>query len=166
MHASLVLALFATLSGCALHSRLAREHSRIATELEELAKAPLKLVLYSLDPDPANWHDQSIRNDRVFYGFEILGHARIIDSAEQQALLHALAQGVRENYSSFAACFDPRHALHIEAGGRSIDLTICFECLQVEAHGLNKNITFFTSASPQRTFDDPLMRHHLRLAPK
>ena len=153
---ALLFVLFVVLCGCS-------ENARVAAAVDKLADAPSKVVLYSLDP--TKLHDKSTHNDSVFHGFDILGRAEINDSGEQRALLRALARGVRENDASLAACFDPRHALHIEQSGRSIDFTICFECLQVEARGFHKRDGFFTSASPQPTFDESLRRHHLPIAP-
>ena len=152
-----VFLLAATLSNCG-------EKARIGNAIEKLGNAPSKFVLYSLDPRKR--HEESLHNQKVFHGFNILGRAQITDSSEQRALLRALAHGVRENDGPPAACFDPRHALHVDQGGRSIDLVICFECSQVHAYGFNQHDSFLTSASPQPIFDDSLRRHGLPLARK
>ena len=135
-----------------------------AAAVERLAVAPSKFVLYSLNP--ANLHAETIHTATIFHGFDILGHADITDTAEQRALLRALADGMRENDSTAAACFDPRHALHIEQSGRSIDLVICFHCLQAHAYGFSAGEWFLTSSAPQPSFDESLRRHHIPLAPK
>jgi hypothetical protein len=122
------------------------------------------MVLYSL-----NWGNlpdyKDIYDDHLFHGFIILGKAEITDPSEQRALLRALARGARENDSEAGACFVPRHALHIEQGGRSVDFTICFHCLQVEARGLDSQ-SFLTSASPEPVFDSVLQAHHLPMLPR
>jgi hypothetical protein len=136
----------------------------IAAAVEKLADAPSRMVLYSLHPgEPADYKD--IYDDHLFHGFIILGKAGITDPSEQQALLRALARGVRENDGEEGLCFVPRHALHIEKGVQSVDFTICFHCLQVETRGFDPK-SFFTSASPEPVFDSALQKHHLPMPPR
>jgi hypothetical protein len=132
-----------------------------AAAVEKLGDAPSKVVLYSLDP--IRLHGQP-RSAELFHDFDVLGHAEITDRNEQQALFRELAWGVRENGGDVFACFNPRHALHVEQSGRSIDLVICFQCRSVSAYGFQQK-NFLTGASPQNTFDASLRRHHLPLAP-
>ena len=121
------------------------------------------MVLYSLDPE--NHHNGDLYTDTMFHGFYILDSAEITDKNEQRGLLRALARGASENNDQVMACFNPRHALHVEQNGRSIDFAICFECLQVETRGFDHG-DFLTSASPEPTFDQSIRTHHLRFAPK
>ena len=102
---------------------------------------------------------------RFFTATIFSGKAEITDRSEQRALLQALAHGASENDDHAMACFNPRHALHVEQGGRSTDFTICFECLQVETRGFDQG-GFLTSASPEPTFDESLRSHRLPVAPK
>ena len=154
-----VALLVLSLVACGKHTKQAP----VVAALEKLADAPSKVVLYSLNPE--NHHDNDPYTDTVFHGYDILGKAEITDRSEQRALLQALAHGASENDDHAMACFNPRHALHIEQGGRSTDFTICFECLQVETRGFDQG-GFLTSASPEPTFDESLRRHHLPVAPK
>jgi hypothetical protein len=147
------------LSACGKHAKQAP----VVAAVERLADAPSKMVLYSLNP--GNNHDEDVHTDTVFHGFDILGKAEITDRNEQRALLRALARGASENDDHAMACFNPRHAIHIEQNGRSLDFTICFECLQVQARGFDPG-GFLTSASPEPTFDESLRTHHLPLPPK
>jgi hypothetical protein len=154
-----VALLVLSLVACSKHTK----QPQVVAALEKLANAPSKMVLYSLNP--ANHHNGDLRTDTVLHGFDILGKAEIADTNEQRALLRALAQGASENDDHAAACFNPRHALHVEQNGRSLDFTICFECLQVETQGFAPG-GFLTTASPQPTFDQSLQTHHLPLAAK
>ncbi len=138
---------------------------RVVAALEKLADTPSKMVLYSVHPGVTDDHDTDAYNDHVFHGYIILGKAEIDDRAEQRSLLRALAQGASENDDHAMACFMPRHALHVEQGGRSMDFTICFMCLQVETRGFEQG-GFFTSDSPQAVFDQSIISHHLQPAPK
>ena len=142
-----------------------RDQARVASAINGLADSPAKFVIYSLRPWPRP-RDESGRPERVFHGYHVLGQAEISDAKERRRLAQALARGARENDSMLANCFEPRHGLHIEQSGRSVDLVICFECLRGHAYGFPPDSEFLTSASPQPTFDDSLRRHQLRLAPK
>jgi hypothetical protein len=135
----------------------------VVAALERLASAPSKMVLYSLEP--YNQHDADLYTDTVFHGYDILGKAEISDRNEQQALLRALAQAASEYDDGPALCFNPRHALHIEQNGRSLDFTICFECFQVETRGFEPG-DFLTSRTPTATFDRSLQTHSLPRALK
>jgi len=157
--AALLLVSIGCLAACGKHIKQAP----VVAALEKLADAPSNMVLYSLNPE--SHHDGNLHTDTVFHGFDILGKADITDTSEQRALLRALARGASENDDHAMACFNPRHALHIEQNGRSLDFTICFECLQVETQGFHPS-GFLTSASPEPTFDESLRTHHLPLAPK
>ena len=138
--------------------------SRIARSIESLSTSPSKFILYSLSPQRAS-KDETVTSTH-FRGYSILGSAQITDPAEQRALLRALARGARENSDSAAMCFNPRHALHIEENQHSVDFTICFECLQVEARGFSPADWFTTSQSPENIFDESLTRHAVPKPPK
>jgi hypothetical protein len=137
--------------------------SNVVPALERLASAPSKMVLYSLDP--YSHHDGELYTDTLFKGYDILGKAEISDTSEQQALLRALARGASEADDNAALCFNPRHALHIEQNGRSLDFTICFECFRVEARGFESE-GFYTSRTPTATFDQSLQMHRVPRALK
>jgi hypothetical protein len=147
------------LVACGKHAK----QPQVVAALEKLADAPSKMVLYSLNPE--DHHDGGLHTDTVFHSFGILGKAEITDTNEQRSLLRALARGASENDDHAAACFNPRHALHVEQNGQSLDFTICFECLQVETQGFQLG-GFLTSDSPQATFDQSLQKHQLPLASK
>jgi hypothetical protein len=156
---ALVVLLVLSLIACSKHTK----QPPVVAALGKPADAPSKMVLYSLNP--ANNHHEDLYTDTVFHGFDILGKAEIADRTEQRALLRALAHGASENDDHALLCFNPRHALHIEQSGHSMDFTICFECLQVETRGFDPG-GFLTSASPEPTFDDSIRRHNLPLPPR
>jgi len=149
MRSASTLLLVLLLCGCS-------QKARLAAAITKLSDTPSKFVLYSLDPGPLV-HDESIATATVFHGYDILGRAEITDPDER---------GARESDGSIGLCFNPRHGLHVEQNGGSVDFVICFECLQVHAHGFQPGSEFLTSALPQNTFDDSLRSHQLRLAPK
>jgi hypothetical protein len=140
--------------------------TEIVRSIEKLGDSPTKFTLYSLDPGLTRSHDKSVQTTTLFHGHHILGQTEISDAKERRTLAQALARGASESDSDLFNCFEPRHGLHIEQSGRSVDFVICFECRRVHAYGFPLDSEFQTSASPQPVFDDFLRRHHLPLAPK
>ena len=122
---------------------------RVARALEKMLASDQRMTLSSLDPDHGDDSPQ------------VLGEAEITGRPEQQALLNALADGVRNNDGSAMLCFNPRHALHIQKGGHIVKLLICFECRQVYPYGFNKDRGFIVSSAPEPVFDAALKRHGL-----
>src|SRR5688500_3924625 len=66
-----------------------------------------------------------------FHGWRVLGRTTITDPATRKKLNEALRKGARENTGMAAACFNPRHGIHVVHNGKAYDLVICFECLSV-----------------------------------
>jgi hypothetical protein len=126
-------------------------------QIEKLAEAATKMVLYSLVPHSSK-QTSTAHNIK---GFPILGEAEITDKNEQKTLLKALARGARESDRTVMLCFCPRHALHVESANRSVTFAICFQCLQVETQVPDEIGGFPISASPQAEFDAALKRHNL-----
>jgi hypothetical protein len=97
-----------------------------------------------------------------FHGFKVLGQIYIKDAAIRQKLVLALERGVRENDGVIAACFNPRHGIHVVHQGKTADFVICFECRQVHAYG-DDGGEFLISDSPQPVFDGVLRAAHVPL---
>ena len=63
-------------------------------------------------------------------------------------------QGVRSSNGTVAACFNPRHGIHATRQGRTVDLLICFECLQIEIFEAERKIAgVLTSRSVEADVD-------------
>ena len=115
--------------------------------------------LLSLHPEPG-------RPDAAFHGFAVLGRAPVSDAATRRRLFDALQSGARWNVPLPALCFSPRHGIRATAGGRTVDLVICFECSQVKVwQGDRPAGMFIVSQSPQPAFDQALRDAGLPLAP-
>ena len=116
--------------------------------------------LYSIDP---SFGGPGPHSDG-FHGFAILGATPVSDS-ERKQLVDALAAGVEESVGAIAACFNPRHAIHVQHEGKRHDFLICFECLQIYWYTDDeKNSTILTSESPQGIFDQVLSDASVPLA--
>jgi hypothetical protein len=118
--------------------------------------------LYSLDPDPRREKDGG-----GFHGWKVLGKTEVKGESARKELLGALRRSADENELGPAACFNPRHGLRLTAGGNTVDLVICFECLQVEVYdGADKAKRFLITAGPQPAFDRVLKGAGVPLAGK
>jgi hypothetical protein len=61
-------------------------------------------------------------------------------------------KGLDEASNLLAACFNPRHGITVRKPGNSIDLLICYECLQVKVFD-GGQATHLTSRSVERDVD-------------
>jgi hypothetical protein len=126
-----------------------------------LAKAD-GVELYSLDPDPRQTKDGG-----GFHGWKVLGKMEVKEAAARKELLGALRRSADENEVGPAMCFNPRHGLRLTAGGKTVDLVICFECFQVQVYeGTDKAKGFLITADPQPAFDRALTAAGVPLAGK
>ena len=72
-------------------------------------------------------------------------------------MLAALETGAKDNTGEAAACFNPRHGIRVKSGDKTVDLVICFECLQVKSFAGDKDgPSYLTTRSPQPTLDQVL----------
>jgi hypothetical protein len=94
-----------------------------------------------------------------FHGWKVLGKTEVKDADTRKDLVAALEKGVAENKGEVAKCFEPRHGIRATRDKKTVELVICFECLQVRGYVDNsdKNTDgFLTSKSPQPAFDKVL----------
>jgi hypothetical protein len=77
-----------------------------------------------------------------------------------------------ENNNSEGLCFTPRHGIHATRAGATVDLVVCFECLQIYLYVNGSEIRnggevrFLTSKSPEAVFDKVLADANVPLARK
>ena len=83
--------------------------------------------LLSLDPERPR-HEKPKKD---FHGWKILGAAIIKKSEVRDQLITALKKSADESNSWDAPCFQPRHGIRAISQGKTNDLVICFQCLQV-----------------------------------
>jgi hypothetical protein len=102
----------------------------------------------------------------VFHGYDIVGRTEIADAEERRELLRALARGACDGGDYAGLCFNPRHGLHIENSGHSIDLLICFEFFQAHTYGFCLDDKIAISGSAQKAFDASLHRHEVPVVVK
>jgi hypothetical protein len=85
------------------------------------------IEVLSLHPD-----EQPEASD-TFYGFPVLGRARVADNDTRARLIADLVEGLLETVSA-ADCFFPRHGVRAVCQGRVVELVICFECNQARVY--------------------------------
>jgi hypothetical protein len=93
----------------------------------------------------------------TFQTCTLLGRAQIDDNNEREELLNALYKGIQESTGP-AICFEPGFGLRGTADGDTVELLICFECLQIEITFRGHKQMVSTSSSPLETFNTALRR--------
>ena len=78
--------------------------------------------------------DLSQAEGETFHGYRVLGQAELTSAAERQQLLEAVYRGIHKSKGLAAACFNPRHGIHAVRAQDTVDLVICFECLQIHIY--------------------------------
>jgi hypothetical protein len=137
-----------------------------AGEVPAATKAILEkaeqIEVYSLWP--ANDKE---KGKEFFHEYPILGKVVVKDAKTRKALIAAIEKGAKENEGVAANCFMPRHGVRATAGGKTLELVICFQCLQVKGYlGDKADAGFLISKSPEPTFDKILKDAGVKLAPK
>ncbi|MEZ0228867.1 MAG: hypothetical protein ACAI25_09595, partial [Planctomycetota bacterium] len=83
----------------------------------------------------------------VFRGYPVKKRVTV-PKEERAALIAALYQGI-EDGGPVAKCFEPHHGLHAKQGDKTVDLVICFVCLQTQVHDGGRRRTVATTKAPE-----------------
>jgi hypothetical protein len=146
-----------------------RSEGKRERRLPEQARAILSKAatfeLYSLQPLKDK---KAADGPGRLYGWKVLGKTTVkrADKAGKE-LLAGLEKAIGKGGG--AECFDPRHAIHAEHEGKSVDLVICFECHWVNVYldGKNKLVSQLTvDPSIEPLFDKVLRDAKIPLAKK
>lgn len=122
-----------------------------------------RFTLYSIDGNaPADDGDGD--DDSHFHGYPILGQVDL-EGADRQALITALYEGIAASDGTAAACFIPRHALHVVKGDRVTDYVICFQCLAINIYTGGRLEREQTTDTPRPVFNRYLEQAGIPLAP-
>ncbi len=81
--------------------------------------------IYALNPN------SRVEGEGSFQGFQVVGSAKVTDPAAQQRILDIIESGMGK-WATQAKCFNPRHGVHAVHAGRTVDITICYECSNIE----------------------------------
>lgn len=143
------------------------EKNRLPTETKRILEQADDFVLYSLYPARIKEIEEQKKQvgKEFFHDFMVLGKTEVGAREVRERLLNALFKGISESDGSIAMCFSPRHGIRAVLNGETVDLIICFECLQIETHAAaGKSV--LTSASPEPVLDHVLKEAGVELAPK
>jgi hypothetical protein len=132
-------------------------------DLAALFEKAEDLELYSLDP-AADVKEADAK--KGFHGWKVLGKTTVKEAKTRKKVIEALYKGLAESDGTMAKCFIPRHGIRATAGGKTADVVICFECLQVQFHVGDGSSTEATTASHQKVLDEVLTAAGVPLAPK
>ena len=123
--------------------------------VEEILKDADSFELLTLDPMPLM--AGATYEGRAFHGYKVLDAADLDDIEQRSALIGHVKRGIQKSDGTVAACFNPRHGLHVTKGGESADFVICYECLSLNVHGPagRENHTTIEGVQPavDRVFD-------------
>ena len=157
-HLALAVAVL-VLAGCGSESgRL--DTSGLPTELQSVLEGDHVIELFSLNPEPPD----KTTVDK-FHGWEVLGQAQL-DQESAAKITTALLDGIANAPNYVAACFNPRHGLRITGDENSIDVVICFECVQVYVYsGETRLANLRVAQSPLKSFDAVVNSHGLPKPP-
>jgi hypothetical protein len=89
---------------------------------------PEVVEIYTLDPAPAAYSPPWPHGGK-FGEWDYFGKARIGNEARQRGVIAAVEGDIdmdQEGVSS--GCFEPRHGLRVERGGRVVTFEICYTC--------------------------------------
>ena len=122
-------------------------------DLKPLFEKAEALELYSLDPT-ADMKEPDPK--KGFHGWKILGKTTVKDAKNRKKIIDALYQGIEASDGTAAKCFNPRHGIRATVDGKTADMVICFECLQIDFHVGEASKLETTTATPQKALDEVL----------
>jgi len=121
--------------------------------------------LLALDPVPkGDDASKTTTTGEDFHGYRVLGRAQL-DKDERERLIGAARGAVDDNEGRAMKCFNPRHGLRVVAQGDTVDLVICFECLQMKVYQGAQERLLLIGQEQEREFDEAFSRHSLQKAP-
>lgn len=125
--------------GCGEKLRL----ERIAPAVREALEDPEQLEIFSLEPIPVS------DDTPQFHDWKVLGKLRIDKPTTRKQLGATLRDAMARDVSHVPSCFNPRHGIRLVKEGKTVDLVICFQCMQYQPFAAGVDPTFpLISAEP------------------
>src|SRR5262249_6529154 len=110
----------------------AHGRDRLPAQVAAVLDKAEKVELLSLVPE-----EREEERKRDFHGYPVLGKTTL-KKEDRQKVLNALKKGIADSDGRVATCFNPRHGIRASHGGKTVELLICFECLQVDVYAGGK----------------------------
>ena len=153
-------------------SKLSRQEymERLNTQLSEGDRRILEqadeLELVSVNPSPLLEGPKSSTGKRVETVaegmFAVIGKTKVADPEVKNKIIKALYDGFAASEWSMA-CFAPRHAIRARSKGKTVELVICFECLNFKGKGPEGRFGGKISHLPQEFFNTVLTSANIPL---
>ncbi|MGI8906985.1 MAG: hypothetical protein ACR2IE_10905 [Candidatus Sumerlaeaceae bacterium] len=140
------------------------EKNHLSDPVLEVLHNPNHFELLSLDP---NWpqDDESTSGTRpheLFHGYRVLGRVHAMKHARK---IVSAIKGSLHVPTVYATCFSPRHGVHAQRAGKTVDLLICYECGSIAVHSTVDGGGVFTDKSGRPVLDEILQKADVPLAP-
>jgi hypothetical protein len=138
-------------AGLCLAATACGADNKLPDNITAILDKATEIELLSLDPTPRK------DDDKDFHGYKILGKTTVKDAETRKALLAALYKGIKDSDGSAAKCFNPRHGVRATVDSKTVELVICFECLQIATYpALPRMGTVLTTRHAESTFNKVL----------
>jgi|ERR1051326_673514 hypothetical protein len=85
------------------------------------------IELYSLEPEKG----ERSPDDVLFHGTKVLGKTQLKKDSRAKVVAAFVKSVGDANQKGSEGCFDPRHGIRVQHGGKVYDFEICFECKKV-----------------------------------
>lgn len=98
-----------------------------------------------------------VRGKPRFHGYPILGSTAVKSKQAGQQILESVFAHADPDLAT--GCFDPQHGVEVKlADGRSIDLVVCYHCVQMKIYDESGDYTYVGVG----TASEPLLNEHLK----
>lgn len=111
-------------------SAIHKEKQKLPNYVTETLTTAKSFELISLNPD------RSATNSRSsFHGWPALGSSMITLRETKEKIINGLKKAAAEaDWESQMFCFNLRHGIRAVVNNKTLELVICFECLQLQAY--------------------------------
>lgn len=156
MHIPLLTVLLLFISSCAnvvTESTALHEIDELPPGAFEVISSATDFQIHALHPSPHSAAADGYATSPKFHDFAIIASATVTAKRTRTAVMQSIFGGLETNNGQSAMCFNPRHAVHIEAGDREVDFVICYECLSMRIYVDGVKHSRLTSQAPLTTIN-------------
>jgi hypothetical protein len=132
--------------------------NHLPREADRILNNAVRSMLYSLDPG-----NMTQARSPVFGYCTVLGRTEL-NQAQTTEAAKALNEAIAGSNGAAAACFNPRHALEIEADGHTYDYVVCYECQQLDVFKDGVQVASVLVKGPPQVLNDLLRANNIPLA--
>ncbi|MFT3807095.1 hypothetical protein [Arenimonas sp.] len=138
----------------------AGDKNELPAQVAAVLRTATVVQIYSLEPVPMPNRPSS---GERWYGYEVLGKT-MLDADSSKLAIEAFEKAVANWDGMIAGCFDPRHALRIEAEGHTWDFLLCYDCHQLEVFRDGKHLDGVGAAGSPEALNELMLAKGLVLS--